>query len=179
MAGLKTIDDFKAAFKDGGVRSNLFRVRMFFPTAVNGGVNATAASEFFVKATATPSSNLNLIEIPFMGRMLKRPGERTFPDWTCTVMAAEDMVIRDALEEWSNVINSHEGNEELVDSSQWYQDAEIEMLSKKGEVIKKYTLKDMFPTEIGAFELDMSSTDAISEYTLTFAMHSFSSNTTS
>ena len=176
---LKTISDFKAAFKDGGARSNLFRVRLFFPTAVTDGVNATIASEFFVKATSTPSSNINMVEVPFMGRPLKIPSERTFPAWNVTVMAGEDMVIRDAFERWSNLMNSHEGNIIGAPLDDLFQDAEIEMLSKSGETIKKYTLKDIFPSEIGSMELDFASSDSIAEFPVTLEIHSWSSNTTS
>lgn len=176
---IKSISDFKSAFKDGGARANLFRVRLFFPTAVSAGPTASAAAEFFCKGTATPASTVNQIPIPFMGRELKIPGDRTFEDWTVTVMAGEDMVIRNAFEEWSELVNSNESNTAGASLDDLFQDAEVEMLSKNGDIIKKYKVEDIWPSEVAGFELDFSSADTILEFGVTFAIHNWKSDTTS
>jgi len=46
----------------------------------------------------------------YFGREMKFPGNRTFADWTLTIINDEDFVIRNSLENWMNSINSHATN---------------------------------------------------------------------
>jgi len=61
-----------------------------------------------------PHRSLHLIlalsKYLYFGRKIKLAGDRTFADWTVTVINDEDFLIRNALEQWSNQINSLQGN---------------------------------------------------------------------
>ena len=91
MANLKTISQFKSRLQGGGARPNLFEVN----------INDFKFSEwdnetfqFLCKAAQLPSSNVTPIEIPFRGRSLKVAGDRTFDEWTVSVINDEDFRLR-------------------------------------------------------------------------------------
>jgi hypothetical protein len=56
---------------------------------------------------------LGVIEVPFRGRRIKVPGDRTFADWTVTVINDEDQAMRKAFSNWMNYINAVNGEDVL------------------------------------------------------------------
>ena len=96
------IHDFKQSFK-GGVRPNLFRCNITHAVGI-------PRIEFLCKAAQIPSSTVGNIDVPFRGRQLKVPGDRTFADWTVTVLNDPQFAIRAAFEEWSARITHHAVN---------------------------------------------------------------------
>ena len=103
MSNLKTISKFKSRLQGGGARPNLFEVNLndfkFAPEWDN------ETFQFLCKAAQLPSSNVTPISIPFRGRSLKVAGDRTFDDWTVTVINDEDFKLRTAFEQWMNGIS--------------------------------------------------------------------------
>ena len=75
---------FQSAIK-GGVRPNLFSVEHGFPTGVaEPTIDGTGKPEesvtYMCKAAALPATNVGTVELPFRGRVLKVPGDRTAYD---------------------------------------------------------------------------------------------------
>ena len=105
----RTIDDFKGKLVGGGVRPNLFEVELAWPDGyglVQDGVDRD--SRFLVKAASLPASQIQSIEVPFRGRILKIAGDRKFETWTITVINDQNFSIRQSMESWMNNINNHE-----------------------------------------------------------------------
>ena len=150
-----------------GARSNLFQVT-YDATAYGSDAVAGQAS-FLTKAAALPSSTLGVIEVPFRGRRLKIPGDRTFPEWTATVLNDDRFVTRAALEDFQRKFNATSftatdlGNREGSTST-----VTVEQLSSAGEVISKYELFNCWISELGAIDLSYDSVDALEEYTVTW-----------
>ena len=44
---------------------------------------------FLCRSAGIPASTIGTVEVPFRGRVIKLPGDRTFESWTITVMADE------------------------------------------------------------------------------------------
>ena len=112
-----------------------------------------------------------MIEVPYFGRKIKVAGDRTFAEWTVTIINDEDFLIRNAMEQWSNSINSHAGNIREFGSASpllYKSNAQITQFSKTGVPIREYTFNGMFPTEVSAIEMAWETTDAIEEFTVTF-----------
>ncbi len=165
------ITSFTSNFPGGGVRPNLFRVHI--PALGD-------KFEFLCKASSMPSSNIGITEVPFMGRIIKLAGNRTFDDWNVTVLLDTDFNIKSDLEWWMNEINSHEGNFGVADISTYFKVALVEMLGRDGSVLKTYTMNDIWPTVMGEVVVDWSSNDEVAELEITFAIGTFwASNTTS
>lgn len=195
---MSRIDDFKVAFSGSGARPNLFRVRGNFPGGATGplgtalgavagaaGGDAAAALggaanllggggpsrqlEFLCKAAAIPPSVIGSISVPYRGRSIKLPGDRTFDNWTITILNDTDFAIRDAFERWSNAINAHVENIGTTSLLQIGQRWEVDQLDRSGSVLRTYTFEDCFPLNISEIALSMDTSDAIEEYTVELA----------
>jgi hypothetical protein len=111
------IHDFKQSFK-GGVRPNLFRCNITHAVGI-------PQLEFLCKAAQIPSSTIGNIDVPFRGRQLKVPGDRTFADWTVTVLSDPTFGTRAGFEEWSGKINHHAANVSTLNYTSLYGQATV------------------------------------------------------
>ena len=99
------VSEFRSNMVGDGARPNLFQVSLTFPTLVDGAVTAGQKTTFMAKAAQLPGSSLGTVTQHYFGREVKLVGNRTFANWTITVINDEDFAIRNALESWSNAIN--------------------------------------------------------------------------
>lgn len=160
------INDFSSALKFGGARNSLFQVQITNP--INGAADAIVP--FMVKGAEIPASTVGTIEVPYFGRQIKLPGNRTYAEWTPTIINDEDFAIRNALEQWSNSINSFQGNVTTAGGSAptlYKSNAQVTQYSKTGEVLRVYNFVGLYPSEVSTIELAWDSAD-IEEYTATF-----------
>jgi len=174
---------FRSQLEFDGARPNLFDVNILFPTFVNNTKNPSDKIQFMAKSAQLPGSTIGIVPIYYFGRELKFAGNRTFPDWTVTIINDEDFVVRNALEQWLSAINSHAGNVRSQNASNPLAyspaDATVNQYSKiGGDPIKKYTFTGLFPVDLSTIDLDWSSNDSIEEYTVTFAYQYWTSDTT-
>lgn len=161
------INDIRSQLSLGGARNSLFQVTIQNPA--NGAADIKVP--FLVRAAQIPASTLGLIEVPYFGRKIRMAGDRTFADWTVTVINDEDFAIRNAMEQWSNQIQTHQGNLRQFGSaspSAYKAQAQVTQFSKTGNAIRTYTFNGIFPTEISPIEMDWNATDTIEEFTVTF-----------
>jgi len=174
---MANINDFKAKLAGGGARANQFKVTMPFPgyAQVGGEIEDLA---FLCKGTQLPGMTLPSFTVPFRGRQIKIAGDRTFEDWTITVLNDTDFKLRNAFERWQNGINNMTDNEGLTNPVDYQVDAFIDQLDRNGATIKSYTLRGAFPTTIAPIELAYDTNDAIEEFQVTFGYQYFESNTT-
>ena len=135
------------------------------------------------KSAQLPGSSIGTVPVYYFGRELKFAGNRTFPDWTLSIINDEDFTIRNSLESWLNAINSHQGNLRdagATSSSGYTVEATVNQYSKLGgDPIKSYTFVGMFPIDISPIELDWGSNDSIEEFSVTFAYQYWNSVSTS
>jgi len=161
------IQEIRSQLALGGARASLFQVQIANPANGAGDIKVP----FMVKAAQIPASTLGMIEVPYFGRKIKIAGDRTFAEWTVTVINDEDFLIRNAMEQWMNTINSHAGNIREFGSASpllYKSNAQITQFSKTGVPIREYTFNGMFPTEVSTIEMAWETTDAIEEFTVTF-----------
>jgi hypothetical protein len=173
------INQFRAEMKNDGARANLFEVELKFPGYVTNAVRAGETSKFMCKAAQIPESSVGIAPVNYFGREVKFAGNRTFADWTVTVLNDEDFLLRSAFERWMNGINSHAGNRRdpnaLNLNSQggnlggYGAQAKVTHYGKLGGIAAEYTFIGMFPTNVSAIDLDWGNNDAIEEYSVTFA----------
>jgi hypothetical protein len=90
------VNDIRSQLTFGGAKASHFQVQITNP--VNGLANLK--TPFMVQAANLPESSVGTIEVPYFGRKIKLAGDRTFPEWTVTVINDEDFLIRNAMEEW-------------------------------------------------------------------------------
>ena len=177
------IQQFRSSMANDGARPNLFEVAFNFPQLATAGVPATARVgsdglgvaeqfRFFCKAAQLPGTQINPISLNYFGRELKFAGNRTFPEWTVTLLNDEDFKIRNAFELWLNGINSHRGNlrhPSFRSPTSYTVQATVTQFAKTGEALKSYTFIGMFPIEVTPIEVDWADNDRIEEYTVTLS----------
>ena len=191
MATTKTLRDFKSKLAGGGARPNLFEASInSFPTAIQDAWDNSSEAEggafkFLCKSTALPASNLGSIEIPFRGRTLKVAGDRTFDDWTVTIINDEDFRLRTAFERWSNVMSQLDDATGVTNPTSYMTDAFIQQLGRGPEVgaatnnggntsiLRSYKFFDVFPVTVGEIALSYDTTDALEEFDVTFRYQYF------
>ena len=174
---MANINDFKAKLAGGGARANQFKVVMPFPgyAQVGGEIEELA---FLCKATTIPAMTLGTVDIKFRGRSIKIAGDRTFADWSVTVINDTNFKVRNAFERWQNGINNMSDNEGLTNPADYQVDAFVDQLDRNGNTVKSYTLRSLFPTSVGEIALSYDTVDAIEEFVVTFAYQFFETNTT-
>tara|TARA_Y100000004_G_scaffold150580_1_gene172893 strand:+ start:34 stop:642 length:609 start_codon:yes stop_codon:yes gene_type:complete len=166
------IKNFQSALTQGGVRTNLFIVEGKI------GANTSNKTRFLVKAAALPPSTLGTIAIPYRGRQVKIPGDRTFDTWTLSVLMDGDYELRNKFEAWQQLINGNEDNVPDVSggfftsagsgfNTDVFCEWKISSLNRQGNAIKTYSMVGAFPTDISSVELSNDSTDTIGEFTVT------------
>jgi hypothetical protein len=179
----KTISQFKSALIGGGARPNLFEVEL---TTLPGGIAWDADNfRFMCKSAALPAQNVASIDVPFRGRIFKVAGDRTIDVWTVTVINDEGFLLRNAFEEWSNLIADLGTNLGATDPSAYMTNAKVYQLGRGSQassqdnsgtanaVLKEYEFIDIFPTNVAQIDLSYDSSDTIEEFTVEFQVQSF------
>jgi hypothetical protein len=167
-----------------GVKPNMFRVEIPFPTGVGPGTTPNEQVNLLCKSAALPGSSLGVIEVPFRGRTIKIAGDRTFDTWSATFFNDKDMNTRGWFEMWLNGINNHNLNgadlPNLGGSDGRYSvDLKVLQLERAAETtedsantnanaIRTYLLKYAFPTSVSQIDLAYDSNDQIEEFTVEF-----------
>lgn len=161
------VNEIRSQLTLGGARSSLFQV------SFNNPANSVADIKvpFMVRTAQLPESSLGTITVPYFGRTIKLAGDRTFGDWTVNVINDEDFLIRNALEEWSNRINSLRTNLRGFGAASpllYKSTAEVIQYSKTGVPIRTYKFNGIFPSSISPIDLNWGDTDTIEEFQVTF-----------
>jgi hypothetical protein len=157
-----------------GARANLFEVIMDFPTSISTETSgATDKIKLLCKSAAIPGFTIGTIEVPFKaGRRIKIPGDRTFADWTVTIINDENHAMRRAFTSWVNSISKSNYDSPTKSSNyDYYKDIIVNQLKPDGTITRSYKLNDAYPTDVGALDLSFDSTDTISEFTVNFQYH--------
>ena len=175
---MPNIIDFKSKL-NGGVRPNLYQVDIDFPTRAIGRLTADKArlmgeTRYLCRSTSLPTHSQGLIEVPFRGRFLKIPGDRTFEAWTATFYNTSDFNLRAAFENWINIANQTDENIGVVGGlDALFTDVTVRQISKdssggKNSVLRTYRLVDAWPTSVGAINVAFDSNDALEEFDVEF-----------
>ena len=180
----RTISDFKGALIGGGARPNLFEVEL---TTLPAGIGWNSSDfSYMCKAATLPASNIANIDIPFRGRIFKIAGDRTIDPWTVTVINDEGFKLRNAFEEWTDLIAKLENNLGATDPSAYMVNAKVYQLGRgsspssksntgtNNAVLKEYEFIDIYPTSVAAIDLSYDTENAIEDFEVNFRVQSFS-----
>jgi hypothetical protein len=163
------INQFKSrGLTKGGARPSLFQVQI----NPNIGEDPVAIEKFTFtcRASEVPASTVESIDVPYFGRKIKLAGDRSFADWSVSVMNDEDYIVRNMFEDWSNKINQLAGNRKLLSNNSYkFSDALVTQFSKDGSPIRAYNFVGIFPVQVSNMALDWDSTNTIQTFDVTFA----------
>jgi hypothetical protein len=168
-ANFFSIDTFREKL-NGGSKANLFRMEIGLEETITG-VNLIDFP-ILCKSGAIPAFTLGVIEVPFRGRRIKIPGDRTYADWTATFINDDSQNIRKSFDNWLNTIVNVDGEQALREGTDSYRSTiTVNQLKPDGTVARVYKLFDAFPTDVSAIDLSYDTTDAVQEFTVTFQYH--------
>ena len=178
----KTISQFKSALVGGGARPNLFEVEL---TTLPNDIAWNADNfRFMCKAAALPAQNIASIDVPFRGRIFKVAGDRTIDTWTVTIINDESFELRNAMEQWTEVIAKLDNNLGATDPSAYMTNAKVFQLGRgssksskdstgtSNAVLKEYEFIDIFPTTVSEIALSYDTGDTIEEFDVEFQVQS-------
>jgi len=163
---MANIDNFKSALGAGGARPNQFGVRITWPN----GIVAPAQDGGFhtlVTGAALPASNVNPTILQYRGRELKLAGERTFDPWTMTIVNDTGFTLRNAFEDWMELMNSKVDNGGETIPLVYLKDIYVTHLDRNDSQIAEYRLVNAFPINMSEIALQYAQNDVIEEYTVT------------
>jgi hypothetical protein len=174
------VAQFRSRMVGDGARPNLFDCTITFPPSmINLGI--TSQISFMARSSQLPGSSINAVPMMYFGRELKFAGNRTFQDWTVTIINDEDFAIRRQFELWHSYMNSHISNlrsQSFAGPIDYTADGFVNQYGKTGDILKNYRFVGMFPVDISTIELDWSSNDTIEEFAVTFTYQWWESDTT-
>jgi len=171
-------DQFRSVLVDDGARPNLFEVELGFPSYVQ---NVASLARFMVKTAQLPGSTLGSVPLQYFGREVKVAGNRTFADWTVTIINDENFAIRNSMDAWMRGINNNvtnlrsnsarntsSGGRLIGNTGGYASDATVTQYRKTGGTAKRYRFVGMFPIDITPIDLDWGSNDTVEEFSVTF-----------
>ena len=166
------INDFRTnGLEFGGARPTLFQVQITPPVT---GINTTDVSlklTLTCQATTIPASTVGSIDIGYFGRKIKLAGDRTFDDWSVTILNDEDFLVRDKFEKWLSDIDQQVQNVKTYAGNNYKSatDTIVTQFDKNGNIIKQYGFVGMFPLNVSPMDLSWDSVNTIQSFGVTFA----------
>lgn len=171
LVSQKSIENFKSALANGGVRPTMFSVEISFPQAVvSNQPELTEKALFLVKAAQLPGSTMGQIAVPFRGRRLKVSGDRTFEDWSTTIINDTDFKLRKAMEKWAEVIQNHNYAVGANSMEEYFGTGVVRQLDRQGKQLRVYEFNGIWPQTIAPIALAFDANDTIEEYDVTFCV---------
>jgi hypothetical protein len=155
----------------GGARPSLFEVYITIPTFVAADTGSNTKFRFTARAAQLPAATVGTVDVGYFGRTIKLAGDRTFADWTVTVMNDEDFLVRSMFEKWSNALNKLEANQRQSYNTENDYKATMNVIqySKDGTVIRAYDIIGAFPSTVDAIDLNWETTNQVETFGVTFA----------
>ena len=163
----------------GAVRPNLFQVTHKFPSSVDDSTENADKAMFLCKSAALPASTVGTVELPFRGRVIKVPGDRTFESWTATFYMDDAFALRGAYEKWVELTNTVDANTAAASMADVLQDITVTQMDKfngsasQFKDIRQYKLVKGFPVSVSQVSLAYDNNDSFEEFDVEFAYQYF------
>ena len=166
-----SIDKFTTKLKDGGALASLFQCEL---TGAKGSGSTIGGFKFLCKGVSFHASDIESATMTFMGRALQIPSNRAAAQLTTSIYNDEGMAIRNHLENWMELINSHKDNKrsstmkQITGSSSYTGSLKISQHKKDDTGVSKvYEFVDCWPSSTGEITLSWDTND-IQTYDVTW-----------
>ena len=167
MSNIHSISTFINQFQ-GGTRPNRFRISGVAP----GGIGDLFGPEgIYCMSSALPESNVGIIPIPFRGRIYKFPGDRSYNEWTVTLLDDNGIGLWQAWHSWSEKFNSHVENlaNDRVHTSNFCTITVEHLDHQTNTAIKTIQLQNAWPVQVGPVQLDMGAANQLTQFQVQIA----------
>lgn len=172
-----TISGFLGGF-NGGNRPNRFEVTSSGCKYSTSGTLASGDTQYHIRAASIPGANVTPININYFGRTVPIPGERTYDEWTITILddksSTDNLPLYEKFKLWQKKIVDY-GLDFKVDTKdisacKWT----IKHYSSPDQAkLKTFNLYQVWPVYVGNFVLDMSQDNVLSTFDVRLAFTHF------
>ena len=161
MANLAfSIDTFTEKLANGGALGSLFQCNLVTAQGTGSTINDF---KFLCKGATLPGSAVEAATVTYMGRAIQLPGNRAAAQLTTSVYNDEYMEIRNHIENWMELLNSHRTNKRAVGMQQinsYTGTLTVEQLHKTGAgVTKGYEFVQCWPSATSEIAVAWDSND--------------------
>ena len=164
-----TITQFRSEISK---QKNLARPNLFEVNVTGKAIN-NALVPFMAKIASIPTSTMGVVEVPYFGRQVKVPGNRTFDNLSITILNDENFSIRNKIEEWMAQMNSHVGNVQTGALADLTTNTTVSIkhygVAGGNDSLGEWKFVNCFPVALGEIALDWGSNDTVEEYTVDWA----------
>ena len=169
------LSQFVQNLNGGGARANQFIVRVFGRDRTRG--LSSEHFSFLCRSAQIPALTIGEVAVPYRGRQIYVPGDRTYDAWTVTIYNDSEYSSRNDLELWMNELQNI-GSGTDASGSHVYRSASVQQLDRNDQIIRSYTLVDCWPTTLDAIDLAYDTNDVIEEFGATFRFNYMTINAT-
>lgn len=153
-----------------GARANKYRVILNLPTVASGIVDSDEL-DVLVSSAAMPGKTIGAIELHNQGRKLIIPGDTSYSNsWGVEMYLNETHDARRAMLKWMKACDNFQENVHASGSA--YSDllvtGTIIQLDSHGEEVVRYTMHNMWPSDVGEISMGDDSADTINKVSVTF-----------
>jgi len=142
-----SIDTFTEKLASGGALGSLFQCNLVTAKGTGSSINDF---KFLCKGATLPGSAVEAATVTYMGRAIQLPGNRAAAQLTTSVYNDENMEIRNHIENWMELLNSHRTNKRAAGMQQinsYTGSLTVEQLHKTGAgVTKGYEFVQAWPS---------------------------------
>jgi hypothetical protein len=150
-----------------GARSNKFFCQ--FPSI---GDNLENEMTYFMTSVDCPEKSIGELVINWQGHTFKVPGDATVAPITATFQVDQNMKSYNYIDLWLKLVfDTHTNSRGLLDEIQ--KNLTINQLGPNNEIVGKWVIQKMFPTNIGPISFDKDSVDTVGQFTVTFACNDY------
>lgn len=177
----RSISNFLANFQGGGYRPNRYEVILTFPQGVPDALAAGNKITFTCKAASIPGSTMGVVDVPYMGRMAKVAGDKTWDDWNVSIFLDTDFISRGVFERWHDLIlgfDSNVASQGFSNPTNYFASGQVFALDREDRVVQKYEINGAWPTNVGEVTLGFDQNDQVAEFAVTFAINGWKSDNT-
>lgn len=154
-----SIEEFKANFL-GGARPNKFEVEV---------PNLPDKVRYLIKAAPIPPGTIGEIIFHYQGTQTKLAGDRSYPDWNCSLVLDEDYAGYNEILAWQAIVKEHDTGLGANNHNLYKKDCFITHYSQAGEVIGQFQMFGAWPKEVGEIPLSWDTVDSPIEVSLIFS----------
>jgi len=169
------LSQFVQNLNGGGARANQFIVRIFGRDTSRG--VSSRHFDFLCRSAQIPALTIGEVAVPYRGRQIYVPGDRTYDAWTVTIYNDSEYSSRNDLEVWMNELQNV-GSGTDASGSHVYRSASVQQLDRNDKIIRSYTLVDIWPTTLDAIDLAFDTNDVVEEFGATFRFNYMTINAT-
>ena len=162
---MATLSQFVQNLHGGGARANQFSVSIRGRDASRG--LSSEHFTFLCRSAQIPAMTIGEVTVPYRGRQIFVPGDRTYDAWTITIYNDSEYSSRNDLELWMNELQNI-GSGTHASGDYVYRNAVVKQLDRNDQTIRSYSLIDCWPTTIDAIDLAYDTNDVIEEFGATF-----------